>query len=139
MSVPKLVGAFYERIWNEGSERAIYELLTEDFSFRGSLGTELCGQEAFKQYVHSVRASLADYRCEILACVTEGDEAFAKMRFYGIHVGSFRGYAPTGKPVHWLGAAQFRFVDGAIAEVWVLGDLAGLDALLEANQQTRGH
>src|ERR1043166_4079696 len=114
MSVPKLVGAFYERIWNEGSERAIYELLTEDFSFRGSLGTELRGYEAFKQYVHSIRASLANYRCEILACVTEGDEAFAKMRFSGIHVDSFRGYAPTNKPVHWLGAAKFRFADEEI-------------------------
>jgi hypothetical protein len=46
----------------------------------------------------------------------------------------FRGYAPTGKPVQWLGAALFRFDRGAIAEVWVLGDLFGLDAMLTENR-----
>ena len=133
MSVPSLVEAFYDRIWNEGDESAVSELLSENFTFRGSLGAELYGREAFKQYVRSVRGSLANYRCEILACVTEGDQAFAKMRFWGIHVAPFRGYAASGKPVEWLGAALFHFCDGAIAEVWVLGDLVGLDALLKNN------
>lgn len=133
MSVPKLVEAFYERIWNEGEERAVSELLAEDFSFRGSLGVELHGREAFREYVRSIRQSLANYRCDILACVTEGDQAFAKMRFSGIHVAPFRGYAATGKRVEWLGAALFHFRDGAIAEVWVLGDLAGLEAMLKSN------
>lgn len=55
------------------------------------------------------------------------------MRFSGTHVGDFRGYAPTGLPVHWEGAARFRFEDARIRELWVLGDLAGLDALLKSN------
>jgi predicted ester cyclase len=138
MSVPRLVEAFYERIWNQGDERSISELLTKDFSFRGSLGVELLGREAFKQYVQSIRTSLSNYRCEILACVTEGDQAFVKMRFSGIHVASFRGYAATGMRVEWLGAALFRLLDEAIAEVWVLGDLAGLEKALKENQESRG-
>ena len=101
MSVPKPVETFYERIWNEGDLEAISDLLTEDFKFRGSLGMELQGRAAFRDYVLSVRAALADYRCEILACVSEGPHAFAKMRFAGTHVGPFRGFAPTGKPVYW--------------------------------------
>jgi steroid delta-isomerase-like uncharacterized protein len=134
---PKLVDAFYERIWNEGEERAISELLTEDFCFRGSLGVELGGREAFTEYVRSMRTALSNYRCEILACVSEGDQTFAKMRFSGIHVGRFRGYPATGQPVEWFGAAHFRFTDGKIAEVWMLGDLAGLDAMLKENQRPR--
>ena len=55
------------------------------------------------------------------------------MRFSGVHTGEFRGYAPSGLPVHWLGAALFRFDHGKIAELWVLGDLMGLDALLAKN------
>lgn len=62
-----------------------------------------------------------------------GDRAFAKMRFGGCHVGVFGGFQPTGRPVEWLGAALFRFEAGRIAELWVLGDLTGLDALLRAN------
>jgi predicted ester cyclase len=134
MSVAKLLEAFYQRIWNEGDLAAVFELLTEDFTFRGSLGMDLRGREAFKNYVLSVRGALADYRCEILACVAEGPQAFVKMRFGGIHVAPFRGFAPTGRPVHWLGAALFSFSATAISDVWVLGDLAGLDALLIKNK-----
>jgi len=134
MSVPKPVETFYERIWNDGDLEAISDLLTEDFKFRGSLGMELQGRAAFRDYVLSVRAALADYRCEILACVSEGPHAFAKMRFAGTHVGPFRGFAPTGKPVYWLGAALFTLAGEIISGLWVLGDLAGLDAVLKINQ-----
>lgn len=134
MSTPNLVEAFYQRIWNVGDLQAASELLTTDFSFRGSLGTELRGQDAFKSYVRSIRSALAEYRCEILECVTERDRAFAQMRFSGRHVGVFLGYDPTGKAVHWHGAALFRFKGDAISELWVLGDLVGLEAILKANQ-----
>ena len=137
MSTPKLVEQFYDRIWNAGDLNAASDLLADDFAFRGSLGTELSGHNAFKEYVRSVRDSLSEYQCEILTCVAEGERAFAKMRFSGRHTASFRGYEPTGKPVHWLGAALFRFKGDRIAEVWVLGDLGGLDALLKESRLTR--
>jgi steroid delta-isomerase-like uncharacterized protein len=137
MSTPNLVEQFYTRIWNAGDLDAACELLAANFAFRGSLGNELRGHDAFKKYVRLVRHSLSDYRCEILTCVAEGEQAFAKMRFSGRHTAPFRGYEPTGKPVHWLGAALFRFEDDRIAEVWVLGDLDGLDAALEESQLAR--
>jgi predicted ester cyclase len=130
MSTPRLVEDFYERIWNGGNLDAAAELLTPEFSFRGSLGNEMRGREAFKNYVRSVRVALADYQCEILSSVAEANRAFAKMCFSGRHVAAFRGYEPTGKFVRWLGAALFRFEGSMIAELWVLGDLAGLDSLL---------
>ena len=138
MSIPRLVDQFYDRIWNAGDLGGVPELLTEDFAFRGSLGAELQGREAFKEYVRSVRTALASYKCEILDCVAEDSRAFARMRFSGIHVAPFRGYSPTGKLVHWNGAALFRFTDQAISELWVLGDLAGVDLLLRANQESAG-
>lgn len=134
MSIPRPVEAFYGRVWEAGDLDAVSELLSDDFLFRGSLGAEMRGHDAFKEYARTVRAALAQYHCEILACVTETNHAFAKMRFSGIHVGTFRGYEPTGQPVSWLGAALFRFEHGLIAELWVLGDLTGLDAVLKANQ-----
>jgi hypothetical protein len=51
----------------------------------------------------------------------------------GLHTGVFRGYSPTGKPVQWLGAALFHGKSGVISSLWVLGDLAGLDSVLEQN------
>ena len=57
MSTPKLVEQFYTRIWNAGDLNAVSDLLAADFAFRGSLGTELSGHNAFKEYVLSVRDS----------------------------------------------------------------------------------
>jgi predicted ester cyclase len=125
-----LVRAFYARIGNAGDDAAAAELLAADFSFRGSLGTETRGHAAFLNYVRSVRAALAEDRCDILECVVDGDRAFAKMRFSGRHVAPFRGFEATGNVVEWLGAALFRFEGKVIADLWVLGYLAGLDALL---------
>jgi len=138
VSTPTLVDSFYSRIWNSGDLTARSELLNKDFCFRGSLGVETRGYDAFGEYVRSVRTALADFRCEILDCVTEQNKAFAKMRFTGIHVGTFRGHKPTGRPVEWLGAALFVLEGGVIAELWVLGDLVGLDAVLEMNAAPSG-
>lgn len=138
MSTPHLVQRFYSRIWNAGEYDAVAGILAEDFAFRGSLGSELKGRDAFEGYVRSVRGALAEYRCDILECVAEGDRAFAKMRFSGRHMAEFRGYAPTGRLVEWLGVALFRLEQNRIAELWVLGDLAGLDAMLEGGRAMVG-
>ena len=37
--------------------------------------------------------------------------------------------------IRWLGAALFHVENGVIADLWVLGDLAGLDVVLKRNQQ----
>ena len=138
MSIPPVVQAFYDRVWNAGDLEAIAELATDDFSFRGSLGPELRGAEAFMDYARSVRTALADYRCQILACVQEGDRAFARMLFGGRHAAAFRGFEPTGRPIQWAGAALFTFRGKRIASLWVLGDLDSLDELLRANAAEAG-
>lgn len=132
MSTSFLVEQFYSQIWTAGDLEATAAILADDFCFRGSLGAELQGRQAFEGYVRYVRGALSDYRCDILECVCEGDRAFAKMRFSGRHTGDFRGYPPTGRSIDWLGAALFRFEGERIADLWVLGDLMSLDAVLKA-------
>jgi steroid delta-isomerase-like uncharacterized protein len=136
MTPLNLVRAFYDRIWNAGDMDATEELLAPDFRCRGSLGPELRGRQAFCDYVRAVRSALEDYRCEIMECVTEDQKAFAKMRFSGTHMGSLRGFPPSGKRVEWLAAALFRVNGPLIEELWVLGDLDSLDARLRENAET---
>jgi steroid delta-isomerase-like uncharacterized protein len=138
MSTPTAVATFYGRIWNAGDLGAVSDLLTPDFSFRGSLGTEMRGRDAFTDYVRSIRSALSDYRCDVSECVAEGEQAFARVTFSGRHVGVFRGFQPTGKLVSWVGAALFRFRGGQISSLWVLGDVAGLDAALRENESGPG-
>jgi predicted ester cyclase len=133
VSTPPLVASCCERLWHAGDEAAVPELLSAEFSFRGSFGAELKGHAAFWEYVCGFRTALAHYRCEILKCVSEGQQAFAKMRFSGIYPGAFRGHRPSRRPVHWEGAALVRFEAERIRELWVLGELVGLDAWLKSN------
>jgi predicted ester cyclase len=108
------VAAFYERTWNRQDKAAIAELIHPDFTFRGSLGPTMTGHAAFSPYVDKVTTALADYRCTILDLVHEGDRAFARMRFEGIHRGPFMGFAPTGRRVAWAGAALFTLKGGKL-------------------------
>jgi predicted ester cyclase len=114
---------FYDRVWNRGHKAAIAELIHPDFTFRGSLGPTMTGHAAFSAYVDRVTEALADYRCTILDLVSEGDRAFARMRFEGIHRAPFMG----------AGAALFSLKSDKIADLWVLGDLQGLREQLERN------
>ncbi len=120
------VRRFYDEIWNQGDLSASAELCQPDMKFRGSTGERMQGVDAFASYVRQVRSALADYRCDIVELVAEGNKLCARMQFGGIHVGEFLGFAPTSRHLHWAGSAFFVFVEGKIADLWVLGDLNGL-------------
>ena len=131
------VRAFYERVWNRLESDLVPVLFHDGFSFRGSLGPVKTGHSEFLDYVDQVTGALGGYTCTIQDLVVEGDmaagKAFAMMTFGGVHQGDFLGYAPTGKPVEWAGAALFTFSAGKIADLWVLGDVDGLKIQLQEN------
>ena len=127
-----LVRAFYDEVWNRGDADRARAILAPGVVFRGSLGDEHRGVEGFVAYMNGVRAALGDYRCDILDFVCGADRAAARMRFSGLHDAPFMGFAPTGRRIEWAGAAFFAVEDGRLSHIWVLGDLAGLRASLEA-------
>jgi steroid delta-isomerase-like uncharacterized protein len=121
-----IIRAFYEELWNKHDKSQIPKLLCEDVSFRGSLGQEQHGHAGFAAYVDFVHAVLSDYRCEMQEMIVEGNKAFARLLFSGIHRAEFFGYQPTGKRVEWAGAAVFTFAGEKISSLWVLGDVHAL-------------
>lgn len=129
--IQALVRRFYDEIWNQREFSAAEELLAEDVSFRGSLGSACQGRSEFLSYVRSVTEALSGYCCEINEMVADGAHAAAKVTFSGVHTGDFLGYPPTNQTVQWNGAAFFTEKDGRLVDVWVLGDLAALTRLLE--------
>ena len=125
-----LVTRFYREVWEARAIDAVPELLHPEFRFRGSLGDETRGHAAFLGYVDKVHQALGDYRCDIEALVAEGEQVFAKMRFGGVHRDQLLGHPASFRRVAWDGCALFGFRDGRIHDLWVLGDLAGLQAQL---------
>ncbi|MEH6473585.1 MAG: ester cyclase [Halopseudomonas sp.] len=127
------VEKFYRELWDAHDKAAIPSVLHEDVTFRGSLGQQKRGHDGFAEYVDSVHAALAEYHCTIDDLVVEEPKAFARMTFSGIHKQAFMGFAPTGKRVSWRGTALFTFSGERISDVWVLGDLKGLEQQLKRN------
>lgn len=128
------VRKFYKILWDAHDKDAIPSVLHEDFTFRGSLGLEKRGHGGFSDYVDMVHKALGDYKCIVEELVAEDDKVFAKMLFTGVHRDDFLGHPPTQKRVSWNGCALFTFKGERIVDVWVLGDLKGLELQLGQNE-----
>ena len=127
----ELVERFYNLVWNKADETEARRILARDFRFRGSLGPELRGPDGFIAYMRSVHAALGGFTCQIEEVIAAGDQAAARMSFYGRHRGRFFGIEPSGREIRWSGAAFFKTRGGTIIELWVLGDIEGVRRQLE--------
>ncbi|MGA7230432.1 MAG: ester cyclase [Xanthobacteraceae bacterium] len=127
----ELVERFYNLVWNKADETEARRILARDFRFRGSLGPELRGPDGFIAYMRSVHAALGGFTCQIEEVIAAGDQAAARMSFYGRHRGRFFGIEPSGGEIRWSGAAFFKTRGGTIIELWVLGDIEEVRRQLE--------
>ena len=132
MSNADLVRRFYADLWDRHDRAVAWEILAQDFDFRGSLGADQRGVAGFLDYLDKVRAALGNYRSEIGEMVEAPGRIAVWMRFSGDHRGEFFGVAATGKRIAWQGAAFFGFAEGRIARLWVLGDIDAVKAQLGA-------
>jgi len=83
----RLVQRFYHEVWNEADETVAREILHADLRFKASLGPVRTGPEGFIDYMRSIHAGLADYRCVIDDLIETDNRAAARMRFRGTHRG----------------------------------------------------
>jgi steroid delta-isomerase-like uncharacterized protein len=121
-----LIRRYYDEMWNPWNFAKAEELLAEEIVFRGSLGTETKGREAFRGYMRQVQRAFPDFHNTIEEIATEDDRVVARLLYRGTHRGEIFGVAPTGKMIAYAGAAFLRIADGKVAEGWVLGDLLSL-------------
>jgi steroid delta-isomerase-like uncharacterized protein len=127
-----LVRRFYDEVWNRQDEAVARAILHRDFRFRGSLGPELRGRDAFLDYLCATHRALGDYTCIVEDLIATADRAAARMTFTGVHRAPFFGVAATGRAIGWAGAAFFTANGERIVALWVLGDIDGLKRQLGA-------
>lgn len=114
-------------MWDDA---AVEGVLSPDFTFRGSLGTETSGVKEWRAYRDSIRAGAADFHNEIVALVVEDDQAAARLLYSGTHTGPLLGIEATGRDFSYAGAAFFHASSEKLTDAWVLGDIAGLIRLI---------
>ncbi|MGH9745263.1 MAG: ester cyclase [Candidatus Acidiferrales bacterium] len=121
-----LIRRFFDEMWNPWNYDKADELLSPEIKFRGTLGSELVGRDAFRAYMRQVHAAFPDFHNSILELTAEDDRVVARTFYRATHRGEIFGIAPTGKSISYAGAAFFRIADGQVIEGWVLGDLLSL-------------
>jgi steroid delta-isomerase-like uncharacterized protein len=125
-SIEELVRRFYADLWNRWDDEAVEHVLTDDFAFRGSLGTKTRGPDGWRSYRDTVRSACPDFHNDIVELIADGDRAAACLRYTGRHDGPLLGIPATGRRFEYAGAAFFASRRGRLASAWVLGDLEGL-------------
>lgn len=121
-SPESLVRRFYEELWNGWDLTLADAILSPDLEFRGTLGNELAGRDAFKAYVEEVRAAFPDWHNQIDELIHAGDRVMARLTWSGTHEGELRGVAATGRRISYAGAGLFTVAHGLITRAWIVGD-----------------
>ncbi len=125
-STQSLIERYYNDLWNHWTLDLIPELISPQFEFRGSLGIELSGHDAFRDYMRMVRTAFPDFHNRIDDLLIDWDRAAVRLTYSGTHAGVLFGILPTGRRIEYQGAAFFTTSRGHILSGWVLGDTFSL-------------
>ncbi len=128
----RIIRRYYLEMWNRWIFALADRLLSPDIRFRGSLGVDVRGIEAFRGYMRHVQCAFPDFSNTIEEVVAQETKIVARLTYRGTHRGELFGIPPTGKRIAYSGAAFFRISRGKIAEGWVLGDTTALIRQLDA-------
>jgi steroid delta-isomerase-like uncharacterized protein len=132
MDETTLVRTFYEQAWNQWDDAVVDAILSQGFTFRGSLGDEVTGPDGWRAYRDKVREAVPDFHNEIVDLVTSPGRAAARLRYTGHQQGVLLGQPGRGQFIEYAGAAFFTCENGQLATAWVLGDLDSLRRQLAA-------
>jgi steroid delta-isomerase-like uncharacterized protein len=129
----ELVTRFWERLFNQRDLSAVASVVTDDLSWRGSLGTRSEGLDGFLDYAHTAQEAIPDLHVDLDELVAAGDHVFARLTLTGSHGGTLLGVAATRRQFSYDAAAVHRCRDGRIESVWVVGDTHALYRQLTAD------
>jgi len=125
----EIARTWFERVWNQGSEQAIDQLMAPQAKFHGlapPAAAPVIGPEGFKPFFRQFREAFPDIHIDIDKLVTEGDTVAVFCTVKGTHAGDTLGAAATHRPIHINGMGMARIENGRIAEAWNAFDFIGL-------------
>ncbi|MEM9418162.1 MAG: ester cyclase [Planctomycetota bacterium] len=103
-----LVEEWFERVWNQCDENAVYEMMDPTCNVAG-LDTKSAGPEGFLGFHRSFQNAFDSIHIEVTEAIEQDDLCIGHARFTATHKG-------TGKPVDMVFSASTRWRDGKIYE-----------------------
>ncbi len=121
-----LVKLYYEELWNKHNKEYIDILFDDNITFHGSFNIETTGKKEFEEYMDNVVKGIPNLYHGVEIMISEGDTIAVRAVYNGTHKGKLFDFEPTNNRIKYNGASFFKFKDGKIYDIWILGDLATL-------------
>jgi predicted ester cyclase len=114
-------------VFGQGRTQVIEEVLAPDFIDHGTVPPGFPpGPDGVKAFVAVVRNAFPDLTITIDQAIAEGDLVALHITASGTMQGEFAGMPPSGKNATWEAVHISRFVNGKVAEHWVVQDQLGM-------------
>jgi steroid delta-isomerase-like uncharacterized protein len=111
----------------QGQTDVIDEVLAPDIVDHGTLPPGMPqGADSVKAFVAIVRNAFPDLTITINHAIAEGDLVALHITSSATMKGEFAGMPPSGKYATWEAVHISRFVNGKVAEHWVVQDQLGM-------------
>jgi steroid delta-isomerase-like uncharacterized protein len=134
MSTPRakeLATQWFQRVWQQGSRDAIFELMSPDAVGRAEGGLVIRGPEEFARMRDQFFGAFPDLSLEVLHSVGDDREASVHWKVCGTQQGAFGPVPATREPVCFTGMTYLIIENDKIVEGWdcwdqgtVMGTLA---------------
>ena len=134
-AVEVLVRRFWDEAIGRWDEAAARELVTDDFAWRGSLGSESRGLDGLLAYAQGARVAMPDLRVTLDEVAVVGSQLWARLTFRATHRGPLLGVAATGREVEYAGMGVHDVRGDRLARVWVVADTLALQRQLAVADQ----
>jgi steroid delta-isomerase-like uncharacterized protein len=121
-----IVSDAISEVVSEGTFDRIDELYGADLVNHRSIGDELRGPAAFREWMEEVHTGFSDFVATEEFSLGEGDLVASRLTYSGTHDGEFMGIPATGEFVEVTGTTINRLEDGKIVESWPETDFLGV-------------
>ena len=106
-----------EEAWNKGNLSVIEELVSPDFYYKDTLGSEFRGIDGYIRMVTNWRIAFPDCKYTDDFVLGEGEWVSVIRTFNATFKGKLATFEPNGKKVSWTASAYLRWVDGKCTEL----------------------
>lgn len=107
-----LMRRVYEEMWNKANPAVAVEIFDQS--------------EGVERFVSQFLSSFSDLQHSVEEMIADGDRVVVRFSARGKHSGQWRGFAPTGKSIHYTGVTWARIEDDKVIEHHTWWDKAGL-------------
>lgn len=140
MSTPRakeLATQWFQRVWQQGSREAIFELMSPDACGYAEGGIEIRGPEEFARMHDNFFSAFPDLTLEILHSVGDDREASVHWKVCGTQRGAFGPVPATQEPVCFTGMTYLVTENGKIIQGWDCWDQGTVMGTLAAKVSER--